>query len=666
MKDLILIVEDSKTIAMYQKTLIESLLVTVIVAQDMSEVKEITSQSKEKVTLAIVDINLPDCGDCVLDYLLKLNIPCIAMTGSFHPMLREKVINKKLVDYIVLNDDKNLELLQSTVKRILNNKNTKILIVDDSKSSRYALKDLLEHQNYTALEAKDGVEALRMLRENDNVKIALVDYEMPGMNGAELTREIRKHYSRTEVSILAISIHSEPIITIEFLKAGANDFITKPYIKEEVIARIGVNVDMIDQNVALQKEVAIRHRIEKDLEEKNRHLKVLNKKLLVSEEEANKASVSKSDFLANMSHEIRTPMNAILGFIDLLFKDETSKEKLKKLNIIKESGYSLLTIINDILDFSKIESGKLHMEQKAFYTKSLFNLVTDLLEEKALKKNIKIVVDMDDELPKVAYGDTTRIKQVYANLLGNAIKFSGHLSQVDVKVSFLKEKNLLVCSVKDHGVGIAEENLERIFNAFEQEDNTTTRKFGGTGLGLSISKTLMNMMGGDLEVKSVLGKGSEFIMSVDVFSNANEELEIEEATKENKIELLGSVLLVEDNLSNQILMEILLNESGLDVIIANNGAEAVEAYKLGSYSVILMDENMPVMNGSEATKEIRRLEKLRDVPRTPIIAVTANAFAEDKQRFLDIGMDDYISKPIERQSLEQVLCKHISCGKAKH
>ncbi|MDA7817809.1 response regulator [Sulfurimonas sp.] len=199
----------------------------------------------------MVDISLPDCEDCVLDKLVKLGIPCIAMTGTFHTGLRDKVIDKKLIDYIVLEDDQNFDILKGTIRRFVNNKNTKVLVVDDSISSRVILKELLTHQNYTVLEAHNAAYALKLIKENE-IKLALIDYQMPQMKGTELARAIRKNYSRSELAILAISAYTEPIITIEFLKAGANDFVTKPFLKEEVLARIGVSIDMLDQHQILK------------------------------------------------------------------------------------------------------------------------------------------------------------------------------------------------------------------------------------------------------------------------------------------------------------------------------------------------------------------------------------------------------------------------------
>ncbi|MCW8838119.1 MAG: ATP-binding protein [Thiovulaceae bacterium] len=382
--------------------------------------------------------------------------------------------------------------------------------------------------------------------------------------------------------------------------------------------------------------------------------------LKYAEEQAKLSNIAKSNFLANMSHEIRTPLNAILGFIDILFKEEESEEKRKKLKIIKDSSDALLTIINDILDFSKIESGKLAVDKIVFNTKEPFSTISSLFYEKAQEKNIKINLVFDKNLPTKAYGDITRIKQVYSNLVSNAIKFSNQDSNIDVKIFCDETTMQFMCSVEDYGVGIASENIYKIFHSFEQADNSTTRKFGGTGLGLSISKRLIELMDGSLEVESKLGEGSKFYFTLDLFSdipNIPEKSELVYSAVD-KDKLNGKILLVEDNKTNQILIELMLEEFGLEVDTVNDGSEAIEAYKNNIYSLILMDENMPVMSGLEATKIIRELESTKSY-KTPIVAVTANALSGERERFITSGMDDYISKPIVQGEFERVLVKYL-------
>ncbi len=673
MKNKILIVEDSKTISLYQQNSLKSIGIDSYIAHDFDQTKDILKDNYNEIFLAIVDINLPIYEDKVLDYLLKNNIPCIAMTGSFHSNLREKIIDKSLIDYIVLEDDQNLELMKSTVKRILNNKNTNVLVVDDSQSSRFALKRLLEQQNYNVLLASDPLEAISTLKTHDNIKLALIDYEMPHMNGAELTRIFRKSYSRMELAILAISVHTNPIITIEFLKAGANDFITKPYIKEEVNARISVNIDMIDQNTNLYNEIEKRTNIEKELELKNDTLNSivkemydqkndlikLNKDLEIAKNISQNSSIQKSNFLASMSHEIRTPMNAIMGFLDLLIKDEDNEHKLDKLNIIKSSSSSLMTIINDILDFSKIEQGKLLIEQRRVEIKTVFEVTALLFEQKFNEKSISHKINLDNNLPQYIYSDETRIKQIYSNLISNAIKFSDEKSQI-ISTICVKD-NLFECSVQDFGIGIEKASLNSVFNSFEQEDTSTTRKFGGTGLGLSISKALVELLGGNIKVQSEKGKGSIFTFTlpfkdicddIDTFTQTNIDMQ-------KSIESNTKILLVEDNKANQLFVEIILDEMGLDVDTVNNGQEAVDILLIQDYDLVLMDENMPILNGIEATKIIRENEERLGKPKTPIIAVTANALSGDRDRFLDSGMDDYITKPIDQDKLRVAMINQL-------
>ena len=405
--------------------------------------------------------------------------------------------------------------------------------------------------------------------------------------------------------------------------------------------------------------LALKDRVDEEIK-KNIEIEKQRQELIIAEDNAKHASSAKSSFLANMSHEIRTPMNAIMGFIDILIKNETSLEKKSKLDIIKQSSNVLMEVINDILDFSKIESGKLSIEKVLFETKDPFIVTTELFYDKAQEKNIRLNLKFDDKLQQIGYGDTTRIKQIYSNLLSNAIKFSDKNSDIDIDILFNKEEHGIECSVKDSGIGIKPENITKVFTAFEQEDSSITRRFGGTGLGLSICKKLTELMGGKLEVKSVFNHGSTFTFSIDIFSNMpDKEFKKESEVKLEEVLFEGKILVVEDNKTNQLLLIAFLEEFGLDtIVVANDGLEALEAYNNEQFSLILMDENMPNMNGIQATKHIRELESKKHST-TPIVAVTANALVNDKKRFLDAGMDDYISKPIIYTELKRVLAKYL-------
>ena len=384
--------------------------------------------------------------------------------------------------------------------------------------------------------------------------------------------------------------------------------------------------------------------------------KKLQKLSDVANEQRNKAmesSKAKSEFLANMSHEIRTPLNAILGFVEILQKENLDKKSLKYIGIIHNSSYTLLQIIEDILDFSKIESGKLEIENIDFMLVSEMKHITHLFEAKCSQKKITLSLIMDNDLPNAINADPLRIKQVVSNLISNSIKFTDNGKKITIRLSY--SDNKLNVSVLDQGKGIAKSKLNHIFEAFNQEDSSTTRKYGGSGLGLSISGKLVQLMGGELKVKSELGVGSEFYFSIPAaIANIIDKKDIED---EEEILLDGLVLLVEDNKTNQQFMQIVLDDIGLDCDVANDGLEAIEMFKSKKYDAILMDENMPNMGGIEATTNIIEIEKSQMLNHTPIIALTANALKGDKEKFLNAGMDEYISKPVDIQILAEVLKK---------
>ena len=366
-----------------------------------------------------------------------------------------------------------------------------------------------------------------------------------------------------------------------------------------------------------------------------------------------KALKAKSEFLANMSHEIRTPLNAILGFIDLLKEESKGRKSLEYVNIIDSSSKSLLQIIEDILDFSKIESGKLDIDKVDFNTKSEFEVITYLFNAKASEKKITLILNLDENLPKTINTDPLRIKQIISNLLSNAIKFTDSGKKITVDISY--KDNKLFVSVKDEGKGIAKDKLSHIFDAFSQEDSSTTREFGGTGLGLTISSRLVKLLGGELNVKSKVGVGSEFYFYIPV-EIGKEVAKLEVNQKEITFDKY-KILLAEDNKANQMFMKLVLKKLKLKFDIASDGLEAVEAFKQNKYDAILMDENMPNMSGIEATKEILKIEKDKGLKHTPIVALTANALKGDRERFISVGMDEYMTKPLDKRKLSDILRK---------
>ncbi|BAF71716.1 conserved hypothetical protein [Sulfurovum sp. NBC37-1] len=380
------------------------------------------------------------------------------------------------------------------------------------------------------------------------------------------------------------------------------------------------------------------------------------------------ASETKSEFLANMSHEIRTPMTGILGFVEQLAKKENDPERLRQFNIITKSGQTLLSIINDILDLSKIESGKMTLEPQPTDLHKLFDDTITLFDELIKSKNIDLHKEIDEKLPKCLIIDQLRFKQVILNLLSNAIKFTPSGGSISLQASYDHTTQILQCAVQDTGLGIGKEHLEKIFHAFAQEDTSTTRRYGGTGLGLTISSKLLHMMKGQIHVQSTLGEGSRFYLDVPVVSCKETDLFIDENLLDEKrvgnLVLKGHVLVVDDQEFNQMLLGTVLKQYGVTYDSANDGVDAVSLYRQNSYDAIFMDENMPNMNGIEATRQIRSIEEEHARTRTPIIAVTANALSYDKQRFLDAGMDEYISKPYTEEAVLNVLKHYLHNSKS--
>ena len=419
------------------------------------------------------------------------------------------------------------------------------------------------------------------------------------------------------------------------------------------------NIDNILVSETSDTYKALSHLIQettRELQETNENLENLvdekTQDLEKKIQELEHASKVKSEFLASMSHEIRTPLNAILGFVDILKAGEKEKQRQKRFSIIKTAGASLLTIINDILDFSKIESGKMLLERRKFYTKNPFKDIAQIFYEKAKENGIELKIHFSQELPRYFVGDVVRIKQVAGNFLSNALKFTHKNGEINIYLKFEVSTAELTFTVKDNGIGINEKNLKNIFESFTQEDSTTTRKYGGTGLGLSISKALVDSMHGRIEVESTLGKGSKFSFILPTLEA--EHLDFTDNSLIEKVDLNkqidAKILLVEDNKTNQLLMKILLTDIGLSVDLAENGLEAVEKFKENQYNLILMDENMPKMSGIEATKIILDLEKQTNATHTPIVALTANALATDRAKFLSAGMDEFVSKPIDNKN----------------
>lgn len=519
----------------------------------------------------------------------------------------------------------------------------KILVVDDRQENTYSLQSLLSNQEAEIITAGSGAEALNLMMQHD-FALAILDIQMPEMNGFELA-ELMRGVEKTKnipIIFLTAGTHSSNFEFKGYLM-GAVDFLFKPVnpfilqSKVQIFMRLAQKKKMLDAKVL-------------ELEHAQREAQQAKKK-------AEEADRVKSSFLANMSHEIRTPLGALIGFTELLkSNDLTEEERESYLNVILRNGKHLMMLLNEILDLSKVEAGQLEMESQEIAVREFISDILLLFEPVAQKNDVKMEVNFSKNLPCTVMSDALRLRQIVTNIVGNAIKFSprGKVT-LNLDYQFCGSCCELHIFVEDTGIGIDEDKQGLLFKPFKQTDAVITNNFGGTGLGLALSKKLAELLHGDVSlVRSEPQKGSVFKISVrdsknETLASPHEtkltSLPLEETEFDRLIEGM-KILLVDDSEDNQLLIKTFLERYRASVEVANQGAEAVEMALQASYDVILMDSQMPVCDGLEATRILRSKGYTR-----PIISLTANAMVEERHRALQSGSNEYLSKPIKWKQL---------------
>lgn len=513
----------------------------------------------------------------------------------------------------------------------------RVLVVDDDPILREFAISHLTSPSMEVCVAEDGLIAMEVLRKGD-FDVALVDLDMPNLNGFELMEAMGRDPRLMGVPVVVITGRDDMEAIDLAFAAGATSFVVKP-----------INWRLITHQLAYvlrnsRSEAAIR----------------------LARAEAESASKAKSVFLANMSHEIRTPLNGVIGLAGALARTELSSEQFEMVSLIRQSGQTLERFLTDILDVSKIEAGKLSLQVEKFDLHEAIEAAVHLMQAAANEKSLRFSLTFGPNARGLFKGDAVRIRQIVSNLASNAVKFTKE-GGVEVQVEVIEPENdgeaaTLIIKVSDTGIGFDDEARARLFTRFEQADGSITRQFGGTGLGLSICKALTEMMEGTISVLSVPDQGSTFMvklplsrsMSLDAFDILSETQPTSSnpaTAEEIEPSRLLKILLAEDHPTNQRVVAVILQPYGVDLTVVDNGLKALEAFEAGKFDVVLMDMQMPEMDGLKATQAIRSFELTAQVPRTPIAMLSANAMNEHVEQALDAGCDVHIAKPVTPESL---------------
>ncbi|WP_159637369.1 response regulator [Sphingobacterium composti Ten et al. 2007 non Yoo et al. 2007] len=526
-------------------------------------------------------------------------------------------------------------------------KKINLLILDDKEENIISLKALLgDIENINIISTTEPNEALKLCWKND-ISIALVDVQMPDINGFEFVSLLKANPKTSHIiAIMVTAISKEDKYLIKGLQSGAVDYLYKPLNPEITIAKVNAFV----KQVQIQEEII----------QKNNELELSKIALIQANKEAENARKSKEIFLANMSHEIRTPINGIMGIIHMLKSSNLNDEQRDWVKYLSTASSSLLMIINDILDISKIDSGMMKIEFENFYLKDLIEETANIFRMKAENKKLQLNLCLSDRLPKIVHFDSLRLQQILSNFISNSLKFTdtGTVEFIVDVLATHENSHKIRFAVKDTGIGIKAEAVEKIFQEFEQGDDRITKKFGGTGLGLAIVKRLAKLLNGEVLAESNYGEGSTFSFIVDIKEVVEESISKKEELVYTQLTPLSQlkVLIAEDNDLNSFMLAHMLRTWKCDVTIVKNGHLALEAMNTNKFDLILMDTHMPVMSGFEAITTIRNNQDPHK-NRIPIITISASVMEHEQKAAFEVGADDVIGKPFNPIELYNKIVK---------
>lgn len=521
-----------------------------------------------------------------------------------------------------------------------------IILVDDRADNILALESALEGDAVDIFTTTDPKEVLDMCIRC-SISIALIDVKMPEIDGFELLHILKDNPETSHIMVVLMtgySTNSEHVI--KGLTGGAVDYLFKPLDLYITIAKVNSLITLVNY----QKEVEL----------KNEELINYQEGLYRAIKDTEHDKVIKENFLANMSHEIRTPLNAIIGLTNLLKDTELNSDQKEMINLMDYSSKSLLGIVNDILDSAQMDAGKFHLQRAEISITELLTNLCDLLRPLANEKGLEFKCEIADAVPERIIADALRLNQILTNIINNAIKFT-YSGAIEIKLDVLQntaEKVQLNFAVKDSGLGIPKSSIDKIFQRFEQVEDKTWQNYGGNGLGLSIVKRLVELKGGQLNVESEIGVGTTFSFSnwfqLATPINKSPKLDKDDSNSARLNNIM--VLLAEDNSASQYIIVEMLGKWNMSVDVASNGMEAFEKLKYHDYSLVLLDTHMPVLNGYETARKIRR-EMTGSKQNIPIISFSASVTESEKNAAITAGANDFINKPFEPEALRSKILK---------